>query len=163
MDHLWSPWRYRYVSSSASGAPAAGDCLFCAKAAARDDRANYILFRGEHVFALLNIYPYTSGHLMIAPYAHIATLAEAPPAALAEMMRLAARAEGAFRDAYGAGGVNIGMNLGHCAGAGVAGHIHMHVLPRWYGDVNFMTTVAETRVLPEELEMAWEKLSRALA
>jgi ATP adenylyltransferase len=119
MDFLWSPWRYRYVSS----APLEGECLFCAKAAARDDRANYVVLRAEHNFALLNLYPYTSGHLMIAPYAHVATLEEASPAARAEMMHLAARAERAFRDVFRAGGVNVGMNLGQCAGAGIAGHI----------------------------------------
>jgi ATP adenylyltransferase len=158
MDFLWSPWRYRYVSST----PLAGECLFCAKAAARDDRANYVVLRAEHNFVLLNLYPYTSGHLMIAPYAHVATLEEASPAALAEMMHLAARAERAFRYVYRAGGVNVGMNLGQSAGAGVAGHIHMHVLPRWAGDVNFMTTVGETRVLPEDLDTAWEKLVGAM-
>src|SRR5258707_14812220 len=158
MDHLWSPWRYRYVTSGAS----TDECLFCAKAASGEDRANLVVLRAEHNFALLNLYPYTSGHLMIAPYAHIATLEEARPEALSEMIGLAARAERAFRTVYNAGGVNLGMNLGKAAGAGVAGHIHMHVLPRWPGDVNFMTTIAETRGLPEDLETAWEKLSAAL-
>jgi ATP adenylyltransferase len=99
---------------------------------------------------------------MIAPYAHIATLEEAKLETLAEMMDLAARIERAFRTVYKAGGVNLGMNLGQSAGAGVAGHIHMHLLPRWTGDVNFMTTIAETRVLPEDLGTTWEKLSAAL-
>jgi len=163
MDRLWSPWRYRYVSS----APVTGECLFCEKAASANDqenadRENLVILRAEHNFALLNLYPYTSGHLMIAPYAHVATLEEARPDALAEMMSLAARAERAFRTVYNAAGVNLGMNLGKAAGAGVAGHIHMHVLPRWPGDVNFMTTIGETRVLPEDLSAAWEKLSEAL-
>jgi len=136
--------------------------LFCEKAASREDRENLVVLRAEHNFVLLNLYPYTSGHLMIVPYAHVATLDEAPPAALSEMMSLAARAESAFRTTYNAAGVNLGMNLGKAAGAGVAGHIHMHVLPRWPGDVNFMTTIAETRVLPEDLLTAWEKLSAAL-
>ena len=158
MDHLWSPWRYRYVSS---GAPTDA-CLFCVKAASSEDRANYVVLRAEHNYILLNLYPYTSGHVMIAPYAHIATLEEAKPETLAEMMSLSARIERAFRTVYKAGGVNLGMNLGQSAGAGVAGHIHMHLLPRWTGDVNFMTTIAETRVLPEDLGTAWEKLSAAL-
>jgi len=158
MDRLWSPWRYRYVSS----APVIGECLFCEKAASREDRENLVILRAEHNFVLLNLYPYTSGHLMIAPYAHVATLDEAPPAALAEMMSLAARAERAFRTIYNAAGVNLGMNLGKAAGAGVDGHIHMHLLPRWPGDANFMTTIAETRVLPEDLLTAWEKLSAAM-
>jgi ATP adenylyltransferase len=133
-------------------------CLFCSKAAGSDDRANYVVLRAEHNFILLNLYPYTSGHLMIAPYAHVATLAEAAPEALAEMMRLTARAEAALRKLYKPEGLNIGMNVGACAGAGVAGHIHMHVLPRWCGDASFMSTVGETRVLPEELGTTWERL-----
>ncbi len=121
-----------------------------------------MVLRAEHNYILLNLYPYTSGHVMIAPYAHIATLEEAKPEALAAMMDLAARVERAFRAVYKAGGVNLGMNLGQSAGAGVAGHIHMHMLPRWPGDVNFMTAIGETRVLPEELGTTWEKLSAAL-
>ena len=138
------------------------DCLFCSKAADSDDRANYVVLRAEHNFILLNLYPYTSGHLMIAPYAHVATLAEAAPATLAEMMRLTARAEAALRTLYKPEGLNIGMNIGACAGAGVAQHIHMHVLPRWCGDASFMSTVAETRVLPEELGTTWERVREAL-
>jgi ATP adenylyltransferase len=139
------------------------ECLFCAKAAGSDDRANLVVLRAEHNFVLLNLYPYTSGHLMIAPYAHVATLGAAAPEALAEMMRITARAEAALRALYKPEGLNIGMNLGACAGAGVAGHIHMHVLPRWCGDASFMSTVAETRVLPEELGVTWERLREALA
>jgi ATP adenylyltransferase len=162
MDRLWSPWRYRYVSS----APVTGECLFCEKAASANDqenadRENLVVLRAEHNFVLLNLYPYTSGHLMIVPYAHVATLDEASPAALSEMMLLAARAERAFRAEYNAAGVNLGMNLGKAAGAGVVGHIHMHVLPRWVADANFMTVVGETRVLPESLEVTWEKLKKA--
>jgi ATP adenylyltransferase len=136
--------------------------LFCAKAASSDDRANLVALRGEHNFILLNLYPYTSGHLMIAPYAHVASLQDADPAALEEMMRLARRADTALRQLYKPDGMNLGMNLGACAGAGVAGHIHMHVLPRWCGDASFMTTVSETRVLPEELSVTWERLREAL-
>jgi len=154
MDHLWSPWRYRYVSQATAG----DECLFCAKAASKDDRAEHILYRGERNFVLLNAFPYTSGHLMIAPYAHVATLEQASPEDLAEMMRLVQMAEAALRAAYRAGGINLGMNIGKAAGAGVAGHIHMHVLPRWEGDVNFMTAVGETRVLPEDLDGTFAKL-----
>jgi ATP adenylyltransferase len=121
-----------------------------------------VVLRAEHNFILLNLYPYTSGHLMIAPYAHVATLAEADPKALEEMMRLSARAENALRGLYKPDGLNIGMNVGACAGAGVAGHIHMHVLPRWCGDASFMSTVGETRVLPEELGTTWARLQEAL-
>lgn len=154
MDHLWSPWRYRYVSQSVPEE----ECLFCRIAKSTDDKSNYVLFRGEHNYALLNRYPYSTGHLMIAPYAHVATLEESQPETLVEMMKLAQRAEAALRAIYHPGGVNVGINIGKAAGAGVAGHIHMHVLPRWVGDVNFMTAVGETRVLPEDLESSWEKL-----
>ncbi len=165
MDHLFSPWRFRYVSSAKHEEA----CVFCVKGkwvSEAADRENFVLARGEHCFALLNIYPYTGGHLMVAPYAHAASLAECAHAtgaeALDEMMRMAARFEAALEKAYKPGGINIGMNLGAAAGAGVAGHIHMHVLPRWFGDVNFMTTVAETRVLPESLEDSHAKLVSAL-
>ena len=159
MDHLWSPWRYRYVSQSIPGE----ECLFCRIASAtkaEDDQANHVLLRAARDFALLNLYPYTSGHLMIAPYAHVATLEENEPETLEEMIRLAQRAESALRAVYHPGGVNVGINIGKAAGAGVEGHIHMHVLPRWSGDVNFMTAVGETRVLPEDLDVTWEKLRK---
>ena len=155
MDYLWSPWRYRYVSSN-SGEEG---CLFCRISSDKDDKSNYVLLRAELNFVVLNRYPYTSGHLMIVPYAHVATLEEAAPQALAEMMSLAQRAESALRRVYRPEGLNLGLNIGKSAGAGVAGHIHMHVLPRWSGDVNFMTSVGETRVLPEDLERSFERLS----
>jgi ATP adenylyltransferase len=160
MDRLWSPWRYRYVSQAS---PQSAACIFCEKPRAGRDRDHLILYRGAHNFVLLNLYPYTSGHLMIAPYAHVDSLTLAPAGALEEMIHLARDAERHLRSVYRAQGVNLGMNLGECAGAGVAGHIHMHVLPRWTGDANFMTTVGETRVLPEDLETTWDKLSAAFA
>jgi len=154
MDRLWSPWRYNYVSSGI----APGVCIFCAKLAESDDRKNWIVARERHNFVLLNLYPYTNGHLMIAPYAHIPTLDEATTEARAELIELSAKAERALRKIYRPGGINLGMNLGECAGAGVAGHIHMHVLPRWPGDASFMTTVGETRVMPEDLSSSYDKL-----
>ena len=157
MDRLWSPWRYRYVTTAAP----TDACIFCAKAAAREDDQNYVVLRAERNFILLNLYPYTNGHLMIAPYEHVPTLVEAHPETLAEMMQLTVRAERALRDLYHPDGVNLGMNLGEAAGAGVAGHIHMHVLPRWFGDGSFMTSVAETRVLPEDLAATYQKLKGA--
>lgn len=159
MDHLWSPWRYRYVSTSGAdtGVPE-GECLFCRISSESKDKDNYVLLRAERNFALLNRFPYTSGHLMIVPYTHVATLEEADPAALGEMMSLAQRMEAVLRRVYQAGGLNLGLNIGKSAGAGIAGHIHMHVLPRWAGDVNFMTTVGETRVLPEDLETTYARL-----
>src|SRR5437879_5757337 len=129
MDHLWSPWRFNYVSSASPG----DTCLFCRVASESNDKANYVLLRADRSFALLNRYPYTSGHLMIAPYAHVATLQEADPLDLEEVIRLAQRAERALHWAYKPGGFNLGFNIGSCAGAGVSGHIHMHVLPRWAG------------------------------
>jgi len=167
MDYLWSPWRYRYVTSTP--AEASGDenaCLFCRVAAQSatqsSDRANYVVQRGERNFILLNRYPYATGHLMIAPYEHVATIEDARPETLEELIRLAQRAEAVLRRVYRAGGLNLGFNIGECAGAGVAGHIHMHVLPRWHGDTSFITTTGETRVLPENLETTYEKLSEAL-
>ena len=154
MDFLWSPWRYRYVSQ----APAPGSCLFCEKAAEHRDRENYILRRGRLNFVLLNLFPYTTGHLMIAPYGHVAGLGDLNAETLGEMMELAQRAERALRQTYRPDGLNLGMNLGQAAGAGVAGHVHLHVLPRWFADSNFMTTVAETRVQPEDLPSTYEKL-----
>ncbi len=116
------------------------------------------MYRGQHNYVVLNRYPYSSGHLMIVPFEHVSTLASATPETAAEMMALTRRCEEAVREAYRPDGVNLGMNIGASAGAGVAGHIHMHLLPRWSGDSNFMTTVAETRVLPEALEASYEKL-----
>jgi ATP adenylyltransferase len=167
MDHLWSPWRYNYVSgaipSKDDSVPKDKDsCLFCRVADSADDAGNLLVLRAERSFILLNRYPYSTGHLMIAPYAHGATLAEADTATLEEMMRLAQRAEAALRTVYRPGGMNFGFNIGQCAGAGIAGHIHMHGLPRWAGDTSFITTIGETRVLPEDLETTYRKLSAAL-
>lgn len=159
MDILWSPWRYRYITKASP----ADECIFCSKPRENTDDAALIVHRGEGTFVILNAFPYTSGHLMIAPYRHVASLAEAPEEDVLEMMRMCRRAEGILREVYQPGGLNLGMNLGECAGAGVAGHIHMHVLPRWIGDANFMSTVGETRVLPEELQVTYEKLKRAFA
>src|SRR6478672_2935375 len=134
MDRLWSPWRFTYIRSAVPD----DACIFCAKLAENNDRENYIVFRGEHNFVLLNLYPYTNGHLLIAPYEHVATLAAAHPETLAEMMALTRECEGHLRHVYSPKGINLGMNIGESAGAGVAGHIHMHMLPRWPGDANFM-------------------------
>lgn len=157
MDRLWTPWRYQYVTQASSAA----SCIFCDKAAEDRDQENFILHRGRLNFVLLNLYPYTNGHLMIAPYAHVARLADAPAGTLEEMMLLAREAEAHFLKIYRPAGLNLGMNLGECAGAGVAGHIHMHVLPRWPGDSSFMTTVGETRVLPEDLPATYARLLAA--
>ncbi len=157
MDYLWSPWRFRYVTKAAPG----DACIFCAKAAENDDVRNLIVHRARRNFVLLNLFPYTSGHLMVAPYEHVASLLDVADETLIEMSLLARDAERHLRAVYRPQGLNIGMNLGECAGAGVAGHIHMHVVPRWIGDANFMSVLGETRVLPEDLAVSYEKLSAA--
>jgi ATP adenylyltransferase len=157
MDYLWTPWRYRYIAEAAKEK----GCIFCDAIAANDDPRTLIIHRGEKNFVILNRFPYTSGHLMVVPYAHVADLSVAEPAALSEMMVLAKRAQIALAEAYHPEGYNLGMNLGRAAGAGVTGHLHLHILPRWPGDANFMTTVGETRVEPEDLSTTYEKLLKA--
>lgn len=159
MDHLWSPWRFRYVSKADAG----GECVFCEKASENRDRENLIVHRGHGCFAVLNLFPYTTGHMMVVTYEHVATLEEAGEDTVRELMLLTREASRHLRSVYNPKGLNIGMNIGECAGAGVAGHLHMHILPRWPGDVNFMTTVGETRVLPEDLDVTFEKLRRAFS
>jgi len=154
MDYLWSPWRYQYVS----GGSAYAGCIFCDFPGNPSDQENFLLFRGERNYILLNRYPYTTGHLMIVPYEHVPDLESATPDTLAEMVRLAQQAERALRAEYQPDGFNAGFNIGQCAGAGVAGHIHMHMLPRWFADSSFMTVVGETRVLPEDLATTYRKL-----
>jgi ATP adenylyltransferase len=160
MDHLWTPWRYQYMKDAASGKQP--DCIFCDAAARKDDANTLIVSRGSKTFVILNRYPYTSAHIMIVPYAHVGELSGCEPEALDEMMRTAQRIEKVYREDYHPDGMNLGMNLGRAAGAGVARHIHMHVLPRWFGDANFMTVAGETRVHPEELKTSYERLRKAL-
>ena len=158
MDYLWTPWRYQYVTK---GEPASA-CVFCAAAGGGDDRANLIVHRASHNFVILNRYPYTNGHVMVVPFQHVSTLEDLAEEALLEMIRLARECEKHLRATYRPDGLNIGMNLGRSAGAGIAGHVHMHILPRWAGDTNFMTVTGETRVLPEDLPVTWEKLKSAV-
>ena len=158
MDYIWAPWRYRYVADASKD----DRCIFCDALSAADDRSMLIVLRGAKNFVILNRYPYTSGHVMVVPYAHVANLADAEPDTLAEMMQIAQRVERALGHTYHPQGYNLGMNLGRAAGAGVTGHVHLHVLPRWAGDANFMTVTAETRVEPEELSITFEKLRKAL-
>lgn len=157
MDLLWSPWRYDYIKES--GAADRGGCVFCEilKNSASDVE-KFILHRAEFNFVILNIYPYISGHLMVVPFAHLANIDAAEKAATDEMMDLVKRAQTAVTEAYSPDGINLGMNLGRAAGAGVAGHYHMHVLPRWIGDANFMSTIGQTRTIPESLEATYSKL-----
>lgn len=159
MDHLYSPWRYQYVTKAGGAA----GCIFCDLPARDRDEENLIVWRSDLCFVMLNRFPYTSGHLMVAPYAHMARLEDATEEAATAMMRLARRCEQVLRRLYRPDGLNLGMNIGESAGAGVAGHIHMHVLPRWTGDTNFMTTTGETRVLPESLDMTYRRVRDAFA
>jgi len=161
MDHLWTPWRYQYMAQVTSGKKV--ECIFCDAAGRTDDEQTGVVHRGTSCFVILNRYPYTSGHVMVVPYAHVADLGSCEPAALGELMHLAQRMEAVLRELYRPDGMNLGMNLGRAAGAGVVGHLHLHALPRWIGDANFMTVAGETRVHPEELEITFARLRRALA
>lgn len=154
MDYLWTPWRYRYITQAAR----ARGCIFCRALAARNDAKAGILFRGRRNFIILNRFPYTTGHVMIVPYRHRRDLAATDTATLHEMIELSRRVEIVLGKVYRAEGLNLGINLGKCAGAGVAGHLHMHILPRWTGDTNFMTVLGETRVQPEDLKVTYERL-----
>jgi len=158
MDYLWTPWRYRYIADASKD----DRCIFCDALGADDDRNTLIVLRGARNFIILNRYPYTSGHVMVVPYEHVADLSAVDPATLSEMMTLTQRVQSALARTYHPEGYNLGMNLGRAAGAGVIGHLHLHVLPRWGGDANFMTVVGETRVEPEDLATTYDRLHKAL-
>jgi len=158
MDFLWTPWRYKYIAHAVK----MEGCIFCDALNAGDEKAQIVL-RGKLNFIILNRFPYTTGHVMVVPYEHVGDLGAVDPATLDEMMRMAQRVQLALAAIYKPEGFNLGMNLGRCAGAGVTGHIHLHVLPRWIGDANFMTTVSETRMEPEDLEITYVKLREGLA
>ena len=153
MEHLWSPWRLAYITGAQSGT----GCVFC-NALTDPDADSLVVFRGKTCFVILNLFPYNNGHLMVIPNRHIPSLGAATPDELCELMTLTQAAEIALTQAYAPHGMNMGINLGKPAGAGVLDHIHMHVVPRWNGDTNFMTVVGRTRVLPEELPDAAAKL-----
>ena len=157
MKHLWAAWRMKYIES----APKASGCVFCNALAQADSVENLIIMRGEHAFVTLNKFPYTSGHLMVVPLAHAASLEELTPAARAEMMELVSQFNTVLRGVYNPEGFNIGINVGKAAGAGVPGHVHIHILPRWLGDTNFMTTVADMRVLPETVDVTYKRVLEA--
>jgi ATP adenylyltransferase len=186
MDLLWTPWRYRYVTNAEKairpGVPRGleawpGDlgCVFCNLIASIDhaiatgmppdeaEMAGGLVLRGTKCFICLNAYPYTSGHVMVIPHVHEASLAALPTETTHELVDLAQKTERALNALYSPHGMNFGLNLGQAAGAGVAGHLHLHALPRWIGDTNFMTTVAETRVMPEDLDITWERMRTAFA
>jgi ATP adenylyltransferase len=188
MERLWTPWRYEYVSraeeSSRPGVPDAlnawpgpanseRNCVFCNMIGAVDhataqgmpaedaEKAAHILVRGMHCFLCLNAFPYATGHILIVPYRHVDSLAALPAEEAGEMMALSQQVEAVLRAVYRPAGMNFGLNLGEAGGAGIAGHIHMHALPRWIGDTNFMTVTANTRVLPEALDTTWVRIRQA--
>jgi ATP adenylyltransferase len=158
MDYLWTPWRYAYIT----GAEKPKGCIFC-ELPKQDDKSAKIVHRAGRCFVILNSYPYTPGHVMVVPFAHLDELEKLPPDTAHEMMDLSQKMEQVLRELYKPDGVNLGMNIGAAAGAGIAGHVHMHVLPRWVADANFVSVVGETRVLPETLETTWERMKQALA
>ena len=151
MEIIWTPWRYEYVNSVDDRE----GCIFCDKSKAENDRENLVVFRGERCFAILNLFPYTTGHIMIAPYEHADTIEKLDPETLTEMMVVAQRSVSAIRDAFGPEGFNLGINISRVAGAGIEDHLHLHLVPRWAGDNNFMAVIAETRVLPRTLDDVW--------
>jgi len=158
METLWSPWRLQYIQENAEKKVG---CVFCELAKGttdETDQANSVLFRGQDNFVVLNIYPYTTAHLLIMPYAHLTNLFDASRETTDEMMELAKRAQKAILEVYHPQGFNLGMNLGRAAGAGIPEHYHMHLMPRWFGDVNFVTTIGQTRVIPEDLSSTFQKL-----
>ena len=154
MDILWTPWRYTYIKSADS----APGCIFCDKPKENDDERNLIVHRGQSCYVILNAFPYTNGHLMVVPFAHEDQLQKLDRETATEMMMLTQKSESGLRELYRPEGINLGMNIGRAAGAGVAGHVHMHVLPRWTADANFMTVVGETRVLPEDLATTYKRM-----
>ncbi len=160
MDNLWTPWRYQYIKGATGekSGDASVACIFCTLRDRSDDEQTFILHRAQHNYVVLNVYPYISGHLLIVPYEHTPDLDAASRETTAELMELARCSQSILREAYHPHGFNLGMNLGRAAGAGVAEHIHLHVMPRWMGDANFMSTVSETRIIPEDLRTTYAKL-----
>ena len=159
VETLWSPWRYEYLNSAGSEQPSPSACVFCdLHQDPNEDEDRFILKRAAHNYVVLNLYPYISGHLLIIPYAHLGEFDSAPKETTDELMDLTKLCQAALRDVYRPQGFNLGMNLGRPAGAGIADHIHMHIMPRWTGDTNFMSTVGETRVIPEDLPTTYRKL-----
>jgi ATP adenylyltransferase len=158
VERLWTPWRRAFVEGSADSTPTG--CFLCDIAAAPDkDKQNFVLARGASVFVLLNLYPYNSGHLMVAPYEHTGDLAKLERSTADDLMAMTQRSVGVLGQAYTPEGFNVGLNLGRAAGAGVPDHLHVHVLPRWTGDTNFMPIVAQTKVLPESLDQTYDRLA----
>ena len=158
MERLWAPWRLEYITQEKSGG-----CIFCEKPLVGDDRAVYIVRRSLRAFVMLNAFPYNNGHIMVAPYAHLADLEELPAETLHEMMDLTQQCTRALKSVFCPGGLNLGFNLGAAAGAGVRDHLHLHLVPRWQGDTNFMPVLDDTRVVPVALKELWRQLAPGFA
>jgi ATP adenylyltransferase len=157
MKHLWSPWRMEYIEGHSGDA----GCLFCTCLASPDGPANLILHRTPHAFVMLNRFPYTNGHAMVVPVAHQPSIEMLDDATQLSLMQLASQVMRVLRRTYGAQAFNLGANVGRAAGAGIEDHVHLHVLPRWASDTNFMATTAETRVIPETLETTYQRMRLA--
>jgi ATP adenylyltransferase len=159
LDRLWSPWRYQYITSGGAADSASPSCVLCEiRGDPNKDETNFVVHRASQTYVVLNIFPYISGHLLIVPYEHVGDLDAASKQATDELMDLTKRAQTALREAYKPAGFNIGMNLGRSAGAGIVDHIHIHIMPRWTGDTNFMSTISQTRVISEDLATTYRKL-----
>jgi ATP adenylyltransferase len=158
MDYLWTPWRYAFITSAGK----ASGCIFCDLPKLGDDRKARIVYRGKNCYIVLNAFPYTNGHVMVVPFAHLDELQKLPADTAHEMMDLCQKMEHVLRQLYRPDGLNVGMNIGKAAGAGIAGHVHMHALPRWVADSNFVATVGETRILPETLETTYDRIKGGL-
>ncbi len=160
MRRLFSPWRMPYINRDKTAEKASG-CVFCNALKQQDGPENLIIHRGQSAFVIVNRFPYTSGHLMVLPFQHVAHLDELDAATRAEMMELTSTSTQVLLRVYKPGGFNLGANLGAAAGAGIEEHLHLHILPRWMGDTNFVSTVGDTRVLPETLEKTWQRVKAA--
>jgi ATP adenylyltransferase len=161
MKPLWAPWRMDFILQKDKPAPKSGlipGCIFCSKPEAQEDRKNHILYRGAHVFVMLNIYPYNNGHLLISPYLHTGDLSKLDRTILTDLMATVQKSVAALEAAVSPEGFNIGINLGKAAGAGIEDHLHIHIVPRWAGDTNYMPVLAETRVIPEHLNATYDTL-----
>jgi ATP adenylyltransferase len=160
MKKLWAPWRMKYISGAA-GKNQTG-CIFCKKPKSKADHNNYILRRGQKAFVMMNIFPYNNGHLMIAPYRHVGDFTDLSDAELLEIMQLAQACQRAMNKVMKPQGYNLGFNLGRVAGAGIEDHLHLHLVPRWNGDTNFMPVLTDTKVVSEALEDSFKKMKKAL-
>jgi len=159
MKQLWAPWRMGFIlQNQQNKSTRSADCIFCSKPKERQDRKSYVLYRGEHVFVMLNIYPYNNGHLLVSPYLHVKNLAQLDRTILTDLMHTTQQSVNALEAAVSPDGFNVGINLGKAAGAGIEDHLHIHIVPRWAGDTSYMPVLSEVRVIPEHLNATYEIL-----